>query len=117
MQRIFAVAAALVLFAGGATFAQSPTTRSTALTGLISPTIQSTAPGGLTNPMPSVGAVGGGLGAIQPNLGNLIRPRGGALGSITTCPMTGMANLTTDTSVGGLPGTTTATSAIAPFGT
>jgi hypothetical protein len=130
MQRVFAVAAALVLFACGTTFAQSPTTRSTALMGLTNPTIQSTAPGGLTNPTlqstapggltnptPSVGAVGGGLGAIQPNLGSLIPPPGGALGSITTCPMTGMANPTTDTSVGGLPGTTTGTSAIAPFGT
>ena len=81
MQRAFTVAAALVLFAYGTTFAQSPTTRSTALMGLTNPTIQSTrqwayqsdhpidgvngqpphpAPGGLTNPMPSVGAVGGG---------------------------------------------------------
>jgi hypothetical protein len=50
MQRVFPVAAALVLFACGATFAQSPTTRSTALMGLTNPTIQSTAPGGLTNP-------------------------------------------------------------------
>ena len=114
MQRVFPVAAALVLFANGTTFAQSPTTRSTALMGLTNPTIRSTAPGGLTNPMPSVG---GGLGAIQPNVGSLIPAPGGALGSITTCPMTGMANSTTDTSVGGLPGTTTGTSAIAPFGT
>jgi len=76
MQRVFTVAAALVLFACGTTFAQSPTTRSTALMGLTNPTIQSTAPGGLTNPMPSVGAVGGGLGAIQPNLGSLIPPPG-----------------------------------------
>ena len=117
MQRVFPAAAALILFAGGPTFAQSPTTRSTALMGVTNPTIRSTAPGGLTNPMPSVGAVGGGLGAIQPNLGSLIPAPGGALGSITTCPMTGMANPTTDTSVGGLPGTTTGTSAIAPFGT
>ena len=61
MQRAFTVAAALVLFAYGTTFAQSPTTRSTALMGLTNPTMQATAPGGLTNPMPSVGAVGGGL--------------------------------------------------------
>jgi len=115
MQRTFALAAALVLFANGTTFAQSPTTRPMALMGLTNPTIQSTAPGGLTNPMPSVGAVGGGLGAIQPNLGSLIPSPGGALGSITTCPMTGMANSSVD--VGGLPGATTATSAIAPFGT
>jgi hypothetical protein len=119
MQRVFPVAAALVLFACGTTFAQSPTTRSTALMGVTNPTIRSTAPGGLTNPMPSVGAVGGGLGAIQPNLGSLIPAPGGALGSITTCPMTGMANSTTDSSVdvGGLLGTTTGMSAIAPFGT
>jgi hypothetical protein len=119
MQRVFPVAAALVLFACGTTFAQAPTTRSTAPMGLTNPTIRSMAPGGLTNPMPSVGAVGGGLGAIQPNLGSLIPAPGGALGSITTCPMTGMANSTTDSSVdvGGLPGTTTGTSAIAPFGT
>ena len=84
MQRVFTVAAALVLFACGTTFAQSPTTRSTALMGLTNPTIRSTAPGGLTNPMPSVGAVGGGLGAMQPNLGSLIPAPGGALGSITT---------------------------------
>ena len=32
------------------------------------------------------------LRAIQPNLGSLIPSPGGALGSITTCPMTGMAN-------------------------
>ena len=114
MQRVFAVAAALVLFACGTTFAQSPTTRSTAAMALTNPTTRSTAPGGLPNPMPSVG---GGLGAIQPNLGSLIPPPGGALGSITTCPMTGIANPTTDTSIGGLPGTTTGTSAIAPFGT
>ena len=119
MQQVFTVAAALVLFACGTTFAQSPTTRSTALMGLTNPTIRSTAPMGMTNPMPSVGAVGGGLGAIQPNLGSLIPAPGGALGSITTCPMTGMANSTTNSSVdvGGLPGTTTGTSAIAPFGT
>ena len=115
MQRTFALAAALVLFANGTTFAQSPTTRSMALMGLTNPTIQSTAPGGATNPMPSVGPIGGGLGAIQPNLGSLIPSPGGALGSITTCPMTGIAN--SSVGVGGLLATTTATSAIAPFGT
>ena len=38
MQRVFTVAAALVLFACGTTFAQSPTIRSTALMGLTNPT-------------------------------------------------------------------------------
>jgi hypothetical protein len=104
MKRVFPVAAAAVLFACGTTFAQAPTTRSTA-------------PMGLTIPTPSVGGVGSGLGVIQPNLGSLIPAVGGALGSITTCPVTGMANSTTDSSLGGLPGTMTGTSAIAPFGT
>ena len=82
MQQAFTIAAALVLFACGTTFAQSPATRSTALMGVTNSMIRSTAPGGLTNPMPSVGAVGGGLGAIQENLGSLIPAPGGALGSI-----------------------------------
>ena len=60
MQRVFPAAAALILFACGTTFAQAPTTRSTAPMGLTNPTTRSTAPMGMTNPMPSVGAVGGG---------------------------------------------------------
>jgi hypothetical protein len=105
MKRVFPVAAAAILLACGTTFAQAPTTRSTA-------------PMALTVPMPSVGAVGSGLGVIQPNLGSLIPAAGSALGSITTCPVTGMvANSTTDSSVGGLPGSMNGTSAIAPFGT
>jgi hypothetical protein len=112
VQRVFPTVAALVLFACGTAFAQvapvpgAPTARSTALMGL-------------TNPMSPVGAVGDGLGAIRPNLGSLIPATGGALGSITTCPMTGMASSTTYSSMdfSGLPGTTTGISAIAPFGT
>jgi len=105
MKRSFPVAAAAGLIACGTTFAQAPTTRSAV-------------PMALTVPMPSVGAVGSGLGVIQPNLGSMIPAAGGALGSITTCPVTGIAaNSTTDSSVGGLPGSMNATSALAPFGT
>jgi len=112
MQRFFPTAAALILFACGTAFAQVASVPG-------APTIRSTALIGLTNPMPPVGAVGGGLGAIRPNLGSLIPANGGALGSITICPMTGMASSTTASSmdVSGLPATTTGISAIAPFGT
>jgi hypothetical protein len=110
MQRLFPTAVALVLFACSTAVAQ---VAFVPVPG--APTTRSTAPMGLTNPMPSVGAVGGALGAIRPNLGGLTPTIGGTLGSITTCPMTGMGGSTTDSSMdfSGLPGT----SAIAPFGT
>ena len=110
MQRLFTTAVALVLFACGTAVAQvafAPVPGA--------PMTRSMAPTGLTNPVPSVGAVGGALGAIRPNLGSLIRATDGAMGSITACPMTGTA----DSSMGsnGLPGATIGMSAIAPFGT
>jgi hypothetical protein len=111
MKRLFPAAVALALFACGTAVAQ---VAFVPVPG--APTTRSMAPLGLTSPIPSAG---GGLGAIRPNLGSLIPATGGALGSITTCPMTGMASSTADASmnVSGLLGTTTGTSAIAPFGT
>jgi hypothetical protein len=87
MRSLILMTATLLVFGCSSTFAQ---VRSTSPRN--APAINMTSPLGLRATIPSVGASPGtALGTIQLNLGALAPTSGGTLGTITTCPTTGIA--------------------------
>ena len=108
MRSLILLTATMVLFGCSSTLAQvqfTPSRNAPAMNAQARSALPRSAPamnmmsplGMMPTTIPSVGTPGTALGTIQPNLGALAPASGGTIGTITTCPTTGIAAATPST--------------------